>query len=64
MSSLIDRVEYRPAERVLIVDLKPQGSYRYENVPAAIAEAFTRAESPGQYFNREIRSRYPTSKIR
>lgn len=38
--------------------------YTYEDVPTTIYEAFTKAESKGQYFHENINGRYNYSRIK
>lgn len=38
-------------------------SYRYDNVPYSAFDALCKAESPGQFFHRFIRSKYTFKKL-
>lgn len=53
-SSLVDRVCYDAAKRVMIVQVKTAYS-QYCDVPAATRDSFLNAPSMGQYFNASIR---------
>lgn len=64
MSTLIKSAQYDATTKTLAVDLQTGDRYRYSDVPDSIARRFTRAESPGRFFNQEIRSKFPTTKIR
>ncbi len=57
-SSMIERVDYDPAARRLIVIFCGGGRYFYHEVPSAIYEGLKEAGSAGRYFNAVIRDRY------
>jgi hypothetical protein len=54
-SSVIASVGFDDAGHVLEVEFRSGRVYRYFVVPRAVYEAFMRADSPGDYFNREIK---------
>jgi hypothetical protein len=58
-SSVIQSFVYDKEERRLVVRFVSGKVYRYEEVPAAIAEGFGTAASKGTYFNDVIRDRFP-----
>lgn len=64
MSSIIKSAAYDATTKTLAVDLQTGQRYQYSGVPETVAIGFTQAESPGRFFNREIRDRFATTKIR
>ena len=62
-SSVIRSVRYEAAEGQLFVTFRTATVYRYDDVPAAIYEAFLAAESKGHFFTDCIRSRYDTVRL-
>ena len=54
----MERVEYDAATGVLEVELRGE-LYRFGKVPIDVYEAFTHAGSREEFFEREIRGRYP-----
>lgn len=57
-SSAITGAWYLPTRQELELLFTSGRRYRYFGVPAVMAERFAEAFSKGQFFNREIRSRY------
>lgn len=57
-SSLIRGARYWPEHKALELCLAGGRRYLYLGVPADTAEAFSRAESKGSFFNRAIRGRF------
>jgi len=64
MSSIIKSAQYDATTKTLAVDLKTGNRYQYANVPDDLVRRFERADSPGRFFNLEIRDRFETRKIR
>jgi hypothetical protein len=59
-SSLILKLEYAEAKRVLSVWLLPSGRrYDFASVPPSTAAAFHAAFVKGRFFNRHIRGKFP-----
>ena len=58
-SSVIERVEYNAAQHLLFVTFTTGRRYVYFGVPEDVYRAFLAAPSPGNFFNTEIRDRYP-----
>lgn len=58
MSMAIGGAWYLPQRQELEVLFASGRRYRYFGVPLSLAERFSAALSKGQFFNREIRSRY------
>ena len=54
----MERVEYDGATGVLEVELRGE-LYRFGKVPIEVYEAMMQAPAPEQFFEREIRGRYP-----
>ena len=54
-STSLDRVDYNPSNRVLLVVFRDRSSYRYYDVPATVFEQFREAPSKGAYFNHSVR---------
>jgi len=63
-SSLIKSIGYNQLTEQLSVVLlnTPNTVFNYSGVSRATANKFTGAESKGQYFNKNIRGNFPTSK--
>ena len=55
-SSLIKAVAYDNG--TLTIDFTTGKSYSYHNVPENKVQELIKADSPGRYFNREIRDQY------
>ena len=62
-SSSIAKVGYNATYRHLVVEFRSGATYRYAEVPRARARAFLKAESKGQYFVRNIRSKYAFTRM-
>jgi hypothetical protein len=64
-STLIGGIGYNPLTEQLSVALKsaPSTTYVFRGVSRATANGFAESTSKGQYFNRNIRGRFPTSKV-
>jgi len=63
-STLIRSIGYNPLNEQLAVVLNAQPStiYNYKGVSRSTASQFVEASSKGQFFNRNIRGRFPTTK--
>lgn len=57
-SSNLAGIGYNRGARVLEIEFRSGGIYRYREVPAEIYEGLLNAESKGGYFVRHIRGRY------
>lgn len=57
-SSMIERIAYDDAARILWISFSGTGVYLYDGVPAALFEEFCRAPSAGGFFNERIKDRY------
>lgn len=57
-STSLDRVDYDPDSKVLLVVFRDRSSYRYFGVPDAVFESLREAPSKGAYFNHAIRGAY------
>ncbi len=62
-STVIRRFDYHPASAALDVEFVSGRLYRYNRVPAEVAEAFRSAFSKGRFFNARIRDRYPCTEL-
>ena len=64
-SSLIQRIGYNPLNEQLQVVLRntPETTYTFRGVSRATANGLIDANSKGQYFNRNIRGCFPTTKV-
>jgi hypothetical protein len=58
-SSVITAVRYDASENFLDVEFNSGRVYRYWMVSSAVYEGLIQASSAGQYFNTEIRNRFP-----
>jgi hypothetical protein len=63
-SSVIQSFVYDQEQQSLIVRFVTGKVYRYEEVPAVVAEGFRAAASKGTYFNDVIRDRFPFARSR
>jgi hypothetical protein len=57
-STTIRSAGYDSAEQILEIEFTSGAVYQYLDVPAAVFDELMRAESKGQFFNREIREDY------
>jgi len=64
ISSSLSEVGYDPSEQRLEIRFRSGGTYEYYNVPAHVYEALLNASSKGSYFQRRIRNRYRTRRVR
>ena len=64
-SSLIQRIGYNPLNEQLNVVLRntPDTTYNFRGVSRSTANGLIEATSKGQYFNRNIRGCFPTTKV-
>tara|TARA_R110002020_G_scaffold334167_1_gene549521 strand:- start:774 stop:995 length:222 start_codon:yes stop_codon:yes gene_type:complete len=64
-STLIQAIGYNPLTEQLSVTMQKNAgtTYVFRGVGRKTANDFTEADSKGQYFNRNIRGRFPTTKI-
>ena len=64
-SSLIQRIGYNPLNEQLSVVLRntPDTTYNFRGVSRSTANGLIEASSKGQFFNRNIRGRFPTTKV-
>lgn len=59
-SSVIAAIDYDATVSRLTITFVSGRIYDYYAVPAAVVDAFRRAESKGAFFNAEIRNRFPS----
>ncbi|WP_306992718.1 KTSC domain-containing protein [Amycolatopsis thermophila] len=62
-STALASVGYDATRRVLEVEFRHHGIYRYLGVESAIHRALLDADSKGQYFQERIRDRYPCERV-
>lgn len=62
-STVIQRFEYFPERRELLVTFTTGRRYLYEGVPVEVADAFLSAFSKGRYFNARIRERFACREV-
>lgn len=62
-SSVIESVGYDDATNVLEIHFHTGRTYLYFMVPPATHAGLLKAESAGNYFNLEIRNRYPYREV-
>jgi hypothetical protein len=62
-SSLITSSQWTPDYNHLDISFASGASYRYAEVPEDVYEAFCTADSQGSYFNKNIKGKYPFTKI-
>jgi lysyl-tRNA synthetase class 2 len=63
-SSVIRWFGYDPEKQELDVEFVSGSRYRYAPLPAEIYAGLEEAKSKGQYFDANIRERYPTERLR
>ncbi len=56
-SSLVEAFEYNGESRDLTLALK-HGTYVYHDVPPALVQEFTEAESAGKFFSQRIKGHF------
>jgi len=61
-SSLLLSAQYLADERALLLTFAGGRVYRYDSVEQSVFDDLLRAPSPGAYFNRNIRGRFPCSR--
>ncbi len=62
-SSNIDDAQYNDETRVLTITFKSGGQYEYSGVPREVFEGLDTSLSPGSYFYRQIKDRFPTTRV-
>jgi hypothetical protein len=62
-SNLVDRVHYDPETNTLDAVFKAGTRYRYRGVTPKIFAKFVLARSMGKFYNRFIKSAYPSEKV-
>lgn len=61
-SSVIRAFRYDPDVRRLVITFTNGRRYRYDGVPAELADEMRRAFSKGVFFNRKVRDRFPAER--
>jgi hypothetical protein len=56
-------MEYDPDARILEVEFRSGHAYAYRDVPAELVDRLLASDSPGAFFNREIRTRFEYRKL-
>lgn len=62
-SSHIDRVDHESETGVLTVTFKDGRQYEYSGVPITVFQAFQHARSAGEFFQRQVKGRYPAEEV-
>ena len=62
-SSMINRVEYTPANQTLYVIFNNNSVYGFEGVQPELFDGLCKAPSAGQFFNRQIRDKYSYTRL-
>ncbi len=62
-SEVLASVGYEQEEAILEIEFRNGRIYHYYAVPPSIYKALVASESAGNYFNDEIKDRYPTEPI-
>jgi hypothetical protein len=57
---VIESIAYDAASARLVVTFNGGRIYAYDGVPSEVHAAFEPAQSKGQFFNTEIKDKYPT----
>jgi len=63
-STTLARVSYQGGSAMLELEFRDGSVYHYAEVPPALHQDLLQAESPGLYFNRWIRGRFPHLQVR
>lgn len=63
-STTLARATYQRGSARLELEFRDGSVYHYADVPEALHHDLLRAESPGLYFNRWIRGRFPHLQVR
>jgi hypothetical protein len=58
-SSTLATVAYDVDRHLLELEFRNGTNYRYSGIPVEVYQALLRAPSKGQFFNREIRGKFP-----
>lgn len=62
-SSMILGIGYEPVEQLLEIEFRNGKTYEYYLVPQSVYTDFRDASSPGEFFLKRIRSRYPFRQV-
>jgi hypothetical protein len=62
-SSNLSGCDYDPATRTLTIAFNSGSTYAYAGVSEDVYDGLRTSPSPGSYFQRQIKDRYPTEKI-
>jgi hypothetical protein len=62
-STVIQRFDYRPDTRELVITFTTGRRYLYSQVPEEAVDRFRAAFSKGSHFNRHIRDHYPCREL-
>jgi hypothetical protein len=63
-STVIADFSYSERNAELVVKFRSGKRYAYERVPSVVYVEFCNAGSKGSFFNRQIRDRYPTRRLK
>jgi hypothetical protein len=63
-STVIRSFDYHPAHGALDVTFVSGRAYRYADVPAPVARAFSQASSKGRFFNTRIRDAFRFTELK
>jgi hypothetical protein len=62
-SSMILGIGYDSSEQLLLIDFRNGKTYEYRLVPQSVYIDFCQAPSPGDFFLKRVRSRYPYRQV-
>lgn len=62
-SSNIESAEYDDTKRVMTVTFKSGSTYEYDGVGREVYEGLVSSLSPGSYFYRQVKDRFPMRRI-
>ena len=62
-SSFITNVSWDPNSEILMLRFVSGSTWAYHNVPQEVYESLIRSTSVGEYFNKNIRNKYPSESI-
>ena len=63
-SSNLKRVSYNPRSHEMLIQFQSGAVYQYWDVPGNISQGLVQAESPGKFFNQNVRNRYSYKRVK
>ncbi len=63
-SSNLNRVSYNSQSQQMLIQFRSGAVYQYWSVPGNISQGLVQADSPGKFFNQNIRNRYSYKRVK